>query len=200
MEHQVTVFVLWDPRQPNEEWGKTAWELERQQISCEIGQCRVFSPIYNTVSVEQSINLSHKNMVSTAKGMALPEVCILESDCMFPDPFGWEYFLSLKPARYDLYLGGVYGLGLPDRDHLEPGVIRLSSWEGMHCYFIHERFYDRFLSLPDEQHIDVALTGQGNFFVVYPFAAIQRPGWSATSKKENVDYNTLLKKADVYGW
>lgn len=195
----MTVFVLWDPRRPEEEFIPTIRELVRQGISNEIDQPELFNPVYNTISVEQSINLSHKRMVRTAKERGLPEVCILESDAMFPAIDGWDYFLANKPETFDIYLGGVYGLNQTARNRLEPGVMPLHNWEGMHCYIIHHTFYDKFLSVPDDQHIDVVLAGLGNFQVIYPFACIQRPGWSATSKK-NMDYNTILDKKDVHGW
>lgn len=189
METSVTVFVLWDPRSPDVEWIAGGGELERQGI-----EAKIVTPVYNSESVEKSINLSHKNMVRMAKAQNLPEVCILESDAQFPAPDGWQYFLENKPATFDIYLGGAYGLS-----GLQPGARRIISWEGMHCYIIHSRFYDRFLSVPEDQHIDVAMDGLGVYYVCYPFAAIQRPGWSATSKQE-VNYNRLLSKEDVYGW
>ena len=68
---------------------------------------------------------------------------------------------------------------------------------GLHAYFIHSSFYDEFLALPPYRHIDTALEGKGPFHVCYPYAAIQRKGWSANLRKE-VDYNQSLQENDLY--
>lgn len=136
----------------------------------------------------ESINASHKMIVRLAKDAALPEVCIFEDDVFFPAESGWGYWLRSKPAAYKIYLGGTYG---PRNDRQADYPV------GLHAYFIHSSFYNEFLSLPPYVHIDTALKGKGPFDVCYPFAAIQRKGWSANHRKE-VDYNTVLCEDDIY--
>lgn len=143
-------------------------------------------------SVIESINLSHKLIVRDAKQKGLREVCIWEQDCMFTSPNGWKHFLEgIPPFPFDIYLAGTYGL---DR----PITGKTNKINGLHCYILRGRFYDTFLSTPDNQHIDTSLDNLGIYYVDYPFTAIQRPGWSANSKAFS-DKNMELKDEDVYG-
>lgn len=143
-----------------------------------------------------SINASHKQIVKWAKESRQVSVVIAEDDVFFPVQDGWEYFLSKEPGVYDLYLAGVYST---THDTNCDRTYRYTfDPVGLHCYMIHERYYDKFLSVPDDAHIDTAQGKQGQFKVCYPMAAIQRPGFSANSRQQ-VDYNTLLKPEDVYG-
>lgn len=158
-------------------------ELDRQGIDAKFWSC-----IHND-NVVNSINLSHKQIVAFAKLHNLPEICIMEEDIMFPADDGWQYFQANKPAEFDLYLGGAYGLnatalGLIQRSS---GAVEINNFAGLHCYIISENYYDKFLSLPEDKHIDDQ-PGLGRFYVCAPFAAIQRPGWSSTAQRP-VDYN-----------
>jgi hypothetical protein len=193
----MKIFVLHDPRRPESEWEACFKELERQGIE-EFGR---LVPVY-AESVEKSINLTHKQAVRLAKHKGLTEVCIMESDVIFPAADGWRYFLANKPVVFDLYLAGVYSSSMESFRSLRPvladSIIPIVQVNGMHCYIIHSNYYDTFLGTRDDEHIDAAQV-KGNYKVCYPFAAIQRPGWSANNKKE-VDYNLNLKPEDVHGW
>lgn len=127
----------------------------------------------------------------------------MESDVMFPAADGWEYFLKNKPADFDLYLAATYGEFMAAIPCGPNGMMYtyVNRPAGFHCYIIHERYYDTFLNTPPDLHIDDVQTG-GVYKVCYPFAALQRPGWSANAKG-NVNYNNDLlhnRKYDVYGW
>lgn len=151
-------------------------------------------------SVIRSISISHKRAVRAAKELGYERICIMEEDVIFPDKAGWSYFLSSMPADndFDLYIGGIItGFGDKKEQYKTPSFIT-PSFTGMHCYVIHSRFYDTFLSTSDDQHIDQALDGLGKYVVCYPFAALQRPGWSANARAY-VDYNVHLTPEDVYG-
>lgn len=143
-----------------------------------------------------SINASHKQIVRWAKSIDAQCVIIAEDDVFFPAEDGWNYWLSKEPGYYDIYFGGNYAQLYDGRDTapyryvLEP--------VGMHCYMMGAKYYDKFLAVPDTAHIDTAQVGNGIFKVCHPFAAIQRPGFSANSRQQ-VDYNTLLKPEDIYG-
>lgn len=193
----MKIFVLHDPRQEDKYWAACEDELARQGIE----NYQVWGAVYGGGStVEANINAAHKRMVRAAQSQGLEAVCILESDVMFPHPEGWKYFLGNKPDHFDMYLGGVYSLNQGAQDRLEPGACDIHNFAGMHCYIVHERFYDKFLSVPDDRHIDLVLAGFGVYKVCYPFAAIQRPGWSA-NRKMKVNYNdNIITNRQVYGW
>lgn len=155
--------------------------------------------VHEPESVIASIGKSHKQIVEYAKRTGLSEVCIMEEDVWFPAKDGWLHFLKNKPADYDLYLSGVYGLHQGARDRLQregPGALSIHNFAGLHCYIIHETYYDRFLSIPESSHIDDQ-PGMGQFFVCFPFAALQHPGWSANNGRE-CDYNTTIPEDYVY--
>ncbi len=160
-------------------------ELERQGITdFELWPC-IVEP-----KVVTSINLSHKMIVRDAMEKGLPEVLIAEDDVYFPAPDGWQYFLMNRPdpSEYDLYLAATYIPTEPPKHVC-----------GFHLYSVSSKFYERFLSVPDETHIDTAMDDlKGDYKFCYPFAALQRPGFSANNMMQ-VNYNSCLQDKDVYG-
>lgn len=157
-------------------------ELSRQRISnYEIHHCLILPEVINSISA------SHKMLVSRAKERGLKEICIAEDDLMFTCSGAWGYFLRNKPETYDLYLACTYG------DRIAKQTV------GFHLYCIHEQFYDEFLSVPDDKHIDTAMwfTKSQDFRFCYPYPALQRPGFSSNNKTYQ-DYNSVLKEEDIY--
>lgn len=199
----MNIFVIHDPRRPDKEFLQLLGEFTRQGIT------EWYKTVHPTFiqggeTTEQNINQTHKRCVRKAKEEGMEECCIMESDVVFPAPDGWQYFLKRKPRIYDLYLGGQYNeLERMRRvyEQLGPHItsIPVNTISGFHCSIVHSRYYDKYLSLPDDVHIDGAQDGQGVHFCCYPFAAIQRPGWSAVNKKEGTNYNYILEPGDVYG-
>jgi hypothetical protein len=157
-------------------------ELSRQGIT----EYKIW-PCIIVKEVVSSINLSHKMIVQDAKDNGLEYVCVMEDDCMFPAEDGWEYFVSSIPEKFELHLSGTYILPITNRKIV-----------GFHCYVLHESAYDRFLSVPHNVHIDTAMEDILDWTVCYPFAALQRKGFSANNMKE-VDYNWVLSDCDIYG-
>lgn len=140
-------------------------------------------------SVVCSINASHKMIVQWAKDNHLPQVCIAEDDLMFTAPDAWQYFLDNKPAEFDLYLACTYVV-----------PVKLKKVTGFHLYVVSEKFYDRFLSVPYNYHIDTAMDDlEGDYHFCYPFPALQRPGVSANNGGAFANYNSTLKPKDIYG-
>jgi hypothetical protein len=189
----MTAQIIQDPTRPVFNM-HLEQEIARHDLEVEIWPC-----LHDSNSVVRSINLSHKQIVQWAKDSGLPEVCIMEEDVWFPGSDGWQYFLRNKPTEeFDLYLGGVYGLNplALRRIGKEPGAAEIHNFVGLHCYIIRQRYYDKFLALPEDQHIDHQ-PGLGVFYVCYPFAALQAPGWSANNKRE-VDYNQQIAKEHIH--
>ena len=174
--------IIYDDRR-FERYAPLINELLRQGIA----DYKFWNPIYHK-DVVTSINLSHKQIVLWAKLVGLKEVCIAEDDLMFTHPTSWVYFLDQKPKEYELYLACSYG-GLSEKQTI-----------GFHLYCVHECFYDKFLSVPDNVHIDTAMwpLGKEKFHFCYPFPALQRAGFSSNNKAF-ADYNTVLKEEDIYG-
>ena len=186
MDKPPRLNIIFDSRR-QEKYDPLVEEMTRQRISYEIWPCLMFDEI------PQSINASHKMIVRDAKDRGLVEVVIAEDDVCFPNEKGWEWFLKNKPPVYDIYCAGNY---LPFDKPGREGSFRVESVVGFHCYFVHSRYYDTFLNTPDKEHIDTAQKSK-LMYVCYPMAAIQRSGWSANNKSV-VDYNSILKKEDIY--
>lgn len=131
----------------------------------------------------KGINLAHKQIVEYAKLKQWNEVLIMEDDVRFCGKGAFQYFIDNKPTDFDIYLSGIY-LG-----DIHDGITKFFS--GLHCYIVHSRFYDTFLSVPEEKHIDTGMEGLGLFKVCYPFAAIQYNGISSQTRKHE-NYDQLL--------
>lgn len=182
---KMTVNIIYDSRRP-EYYTPLMETLKTQGISdYEIWPCLILP------TVIESINLSHKLIIRDAKKKGLKRVCIWEQDCMIPDSDGWQHFMEVMPKSFDIYLGGTYGLNRYFKNPIE-------KINGLHCYILNDRFFDIFLSTPDNKHIDVALDGLGEYHVAYPFIALQRAGWSANSQADS-NKNAELRDEDVYG-
>lgn len=188
----MKAHIIADPLRPHPN-NTLEDEIARQGI-----QARIWVGIHDPLSVVSSINRSHKMIVRLAKEQQLPEICIMEEDVMFPAADGWRYFLTNKPESFDLYLGGCYGLNQRAYNRIasDPGATEIHNFAGLHCYIISASYYDRFLALPEDSHIDDQ-PGMGRFYVCSPFAALQHPGWSSNNRA-HADYNTQIPQECIY--
>lgn len=177
----MIAHIIYDDRRP-EKLELLRQEMLRQAISFMLWEA------VRLPDIVASINASHRLIVEYAKRRQEASCLVMEDDVCFPAPDGFAYFLQRKPVDFDLYVAGTYG-GVKAGKPL--------SNVGLHCYLIHEKYYNRFLSTDPTAHIDTAQDG-ADIHVCYPMAALQRPGWS-WNNKSSVNYNTLLKPADVYG-
>lgn len=138
----------------------------------------------------RAISRAHKQIVQYAKENQLPEICIMEDDCVFLGKGAFEYYLQNKPDSYDLWLGGISNRLKVQDDHI-------TDFRGMTLYTVHERFYDTFLSVPETVNIDAGLKGLGKYFLCPKIVCSQRAGYSY-HKKRHKDYSHLLKQYDIY--
>lgn len=146
-------------------------------------------------NVVESINASHKMIVRDAKERGLKEVCIGEDDLMFTCKGAWNYFLKQKPPKYDVYIAGSYLIN-NDYNYTAP-LVKVNEWVGNHLIIVSENYYDTFLSVPNNDHIDTIQKGLGDFFMCFPIPALQRPGFSSNNKCV-CNYNSILPKSFIY--
>lgn len=144
---------------------------------------------------KKGITISHKACVQKAKDLGLPMVAIMEDDCRFFGIWAWDYFLSQIPESFDLFMSMVYVGSFEKNNRIN------SVCSGMTGYIIHERFYDRFLSLPDSCHVDREITKyhkEYEFFVCEKFVC-EQSGVFSDNSLTTCDYSPLLKGRKIYG-
>lgn len=186
----MEIHLLYDNRPQPDKLPLVMGEFERQALFLH----KVWEPIAAKTVVE-SINLSFKQIIRYAKEKGLPEVCIMEDDIMFTSLGAWDYFLKSKPENFDIYIGGNYLID--DPDSYSPPFIKVNEYVGNQLIVVHEKYYDRFLSVPTLAHVDTIQKGLGDFYVCYPMVALQRPGFSANAG-DKVNYNKEIKPEWIY--
>lgn len=120
------------------------------------------------------INKAFKNIVAEAKANNFPMVCIAEDDMIFTAPGAWRYYLDKIPSSFDTYLGGIYSGQLN-------GNRIVNGYSGHTLITVHERFYDFFLSVTDQDDLDRRLGNyafEKEYMVCWPFCVRQRGGYS----------------------
>jgi len=189
LEH-TEINIILDSRQP-EDQQRLIDEFAAQGIT----DYHFWDAICNKNSVVESINASHKMIVRWAKGNRKPFVVIAEQDVYFTDKGGWDYFINNMPKEFDVYIGGSYLID--NRIAYEPPLVKVNEWVGNHLIIVHERYYDKFLNVSDKDHIDTVHKDNGEFYLCYPFPALQRSGFSANNKAV-VNYNSALREQDIW--
>lgn len=146
--------------------------------------------VYNQKSAQANINLAHKQIIEWAKYEKLQKVLVFEDDIQFCGTGAFDYYLQNEPSDYDIYLGGIYLGIIGENNHVK-------AFTGMHCYIVHERFYDTFLNTPKDIHIDHSLKDMGEYIVCDPFIAIQHNGWSDNSQR-HCNYDHFFDNRKLY--
>lgn len=133
------------------------------------------------------ISRSHKQIVQHAKDNKLKLALIAEDDFKLTCPVSWRFFTENIPDYFDIYLGGISAGKVNEEERT------VSGWSGLFLYAIHARFYDVFLSAPEELNIDRWLSGVGLqdiedklgrkpvYKLCYPIASITSDGVSYKS-------------------
>lgn len=132
---------------------------------------------------------AHKFIVRLAREQRMSMVAIGEDDLQFSDKGAWDYFLEHIPNDFDLYLGSVYEGEINGYNRVT------SSFCGLTLYIVHERFYQKFLSLRETNHLDRELGELSKlykFYVCSPFVVKQIDGWS-DNKKRYCEYDKLME-------
>lgn len=136
------------------------------------------------------ISRSFKKIVQDAKEKELEMVTIGEDDILFTAPGAWQYFLDNIPPYFDMYIASYYS-GLETYNH------RIEDFRGLTLSIIHSKFFDKFLSMPEDKNLDHALSFKGEYFVSPLFPAIQCAGYSDQMKKY-VDYTNKMPEHKLF--
>ena len=134
------------------------------------------------------ISRAHKQIVQYAKDSNLREVVVAEDDLMWTGTGAWKYFMDHKPYDFDIYVGSYYPRAYHDAD------FRVFGLRGMTLYVCNSRFFDKFLSLPEQMHIDGAIAMSGAKVIVCDqFVCYQSDGYS-DQRKRYAENNIIDKK------
>lgn len=140
------------------------------------------------------INKAFKKIVRWAKEQGLKMVCIGEDDLIFSAPGAWQYYLDNLPDDFDIYSGGIYSGEIKD------GRI-MNGFSGNTLITVHQRFYDFFLNINPNDHIDRAC---GNFCfekmyrIVDPFVVFQMQGYSDNHRRMT-QHTAYLENMKLFG-
>lgn len=168
------------------------WELLLKEFQQEsITDYKIWNGIVDSSKAAKGISRSHKQIVQFALENEYPEVLIGEDDLHFTAPGAFAYFLGEKPTDYDIYLGG------PSHGKLD-SANKVKDFAGLLLYIIHRRFYETFLSIPDDQHIDRGLRCKGEFIVCNPWPVIEHSGYS-DNLKEYCDASIYYGHRQLFG-
>lgn len=151
------------------------------------------------------IGLSHKKCVQHAKDNRYNEILIMEDDVkLIPNSFDYaQECLNNLPNDWDILLGGIY----TSRSLVKENEFwnKTGYFSALHFYIINKNAYDKFLSIKEDIHIDVACAKNKhlggvelNCYVMNQFVAIQHNGYSDNVDKV-MDYSHLLKNFKIYG-
>lgn len=181
----MTFHVIHDEKR------KDRYELLMKEFETQgITDYKLFPAIKAPTTI-QGISRAHKQIVYYAKEKGMKKILIGEDDVKFTCDQSFDYFLENEPADYDIYNSGIYfGIIHPDNT--------TNHFASLHCYIIHEKFYDIFLSTDETKNIDKALKGKGRFVICNPFAAIQHTTFS-DNKNKVVNYSKFLNGRKLYG-
>lgn len=123
-------------------------ELQIQLQSQKIADVKYWEGEVFKHSPKKGICRAHKRIVQDAKDNGDEKCVIGENDLQFTSVGAWKYFLDSVPNDFDTFSGLVYVGDIEDNRII-------SQASGMTTlYAVHERFYDFFLSIPDDCHID----------------------------------------------
>ncbi len=172
---------------------KDRWETLQQELKGQaIKDYIIWEGIENTNLACQGVSKAHKQVIQYAKDNNLKSILVAEDDIKFTSVGALDYFLANEPIRtYDLYLAGISYRKI-NSDQI------VTDFSGLMLYKIAQPFYDTFLSIAENRHLDRNLKNKGTYIVCDPFAAIQHNGYSDT-KKTYINFDAYFEKRKLFG-
>lgn len=164
--------------------------LDQQLIEQNITNYKIWKGVEDNENPKRGIAKAHKQIIKWANNQNLPSILIAEDDIKFTARQAFEYFIKNEPNDFDLYLGGITH-GKINTDN------SVTDFAGTHFYKINKKFYNTFLSLPEDKDIDRSLAHKGKFIVCNPFIAIQQNGFSDNQRKYQ-NYELYIQNRQLF--
>lgn len=141
----------------------------------------------------KGISLAHRQIIKSAKEAGDTTCVIMEDDCVFSSPKSFDYYINNIPDDFDIYFSMIYS-GTIKGQRIVSGI------SGLTLYMVHERFYDFFLTAPNDQHLDRWLghyVDQFKFMVCDPYVCKQLGGFSDNHKRK-MDYSEYEREMKFF--
>ena len=156
----------------------------------------IIEGFYEGSNTKMAIHKGHARIVKLAKEQGFDNCIIAEDDIKFSSPDSYEYFIRQIPESYDLFSGLIYHGSIDENNKILNGANGI-----MTLYSIHARFYDFFLSLDTNTHVDIELGNTSfkhEYFICHPFVCFQRNGYSF-NRRNDQNYDVYLENKKLYG-
>lgn len=170
-------------------------ESIKQQAQFQGFYLRLWEGIEVRTNRKEGICKSHKKIVADAKENDYPFCLIMEDDTIWNCEGAWDYFLDNMPDEADIYFSMIYVGTIDDKNRIT------SVFSGMTCYIVYRQFYDFFLSIPDDCHIDrhLGLTANIHKYIVCPKFPCYQNGSKSDNNQMTCDYSPYLVGRKIYG-
>lgn len=148
---------------------------------------------------KKGITISHKKIIQNAKDCEMKMVAVCEDDLIWfqsPDEqLAWDYFLDQIPDTFDLFFGMLYVGNWTKENKIN------SVFSAMTLYVVHQDFYDFFLSIPDDCHIDRHLGLHSNKFnfIICDKMVCYQSGVKSDNNQMCCNYESYLIGKNIYG-
>jgi hypothetical protein len=189
----IPIFMIHDPNRLDRR-KLFVPEMESQGIET----WEIVPAVKDMDSPVKNIAEAHKSCIRRAQTRSLERVVIMEDDVMFVAPGAYNRFLELSdtlPDKWDVFISGSYEAskkGIP-----KDGVVRVYPFSGLHCYIVHNRFYEKFLGMAnDKKNIDKSL--KGNIYMALPMLALQHDTFSDNVRRITTYNRNYEKRKDLW--
>jgi len=161
--------------------------LRQELVLQNIDDFKIWDGIIDEDCPYVGISKAHKQIVKQARDQNLREVLIGEDDMHFTSLGAFDFFLKNKPSDFDIYLAGIYSGEIKNDSTVD-------DFAALTLYVVSNRYYDIFLSLPENTHLDRAMRNTGRFIVCCPFVVTQHNGYSDNQRAYCNDDRLLLNR------
>lgn len=178
----TTILVIHDKKR-TDRYNTLIQELRSQNIDPDDV---IWIPAVHHAKPMTGISRAHRSCIETAKQLGLDQVTILEDDILFTSPYSFRRYLDLfrdLPDDWDIFFAGAYSL--IGKRRVSDKFVTANDIAGLQCYTVRARYYDTFLTAPDDYHVDRWLIpkGRAKAYVAYPMLAMQHDGYSDQQRR-----------------
>lgn len=189
----MNVLIIHDER--NVRHDRLRQELESQNI--DLSNVTFIPPVYME-NPKNGVSAAHKNCIRYAKEKGWKRVIVMENDIRFTHPNSFNFFLegfNELPDDWEIYLGGAYSYKF--RENINENLHHITNFHAFHLYAVNSEYYDGYLNIRDDWHIDVALGYEANTYLRFPIPSIQHNGYSESFKRD-LEHDYWTKKLYLY--